>query len=217
MTVVLSRGAFISFEGGDGAGKSTQIARLAQSLRSDGRDVITTREPGGSIGAEDIRALLVRGPADRWNAKTEALLMYAARADHLERTINPARRRGAVVLTDRFHDSTMAYQGIAGALGQDAIDTLDRLVVGADAPDLTFVLDIDPALGMARANSRGGDDRFERKGIGYQGEVRAAFLAVAARAPDRCVVVDAGADADRIAQQIEDIVRARFKFARRSR
>ncbi|MEZ5927189.1 MAG: dTMP kinase [Parvularculaceae bacterium] len=142
------RGPFITFEGGDGVGKSTQIARLAVRLRAAGREVVVTREPGGSPGAEAIRALLVQGAADRWSARTEALLMFAARADHLERTINPARARGAVVLCDRFADSSMAYQGIAGALGREAVATLGALIVGADGPTLTFVLDASSQEGL---------------------------------------------------------------------
>lgn len=199
------RGPFISFEGGDGVGKSTQISRLAARLRENGQEVVTTREPGGSPGAEAIRALLVSGPSDRWSPMAEALLMFAARADHLEKTVNPARARGAAVLSDRFADSSMAYQGIAGALGEDQVAALHRLVVGEDGPDLTIILDAPIEIGLGRAGARGGNNRFEAKGQAYQEKVRQAFLEIAAREPGRCVVIDAARDADAIEA---DIVRA---------
>lgn len=208
------RGPFITFEGGDGVGKSTQIARLAERLRAAGREVVVTREPGGSPGAEAIRALLVQGAADRWSARTEALLMFAARADHLERTINPARARAAVVLCDRFADSSMAYQGIAGALGREAVATLDKLIVGADGPTLTFVLDAPSQEGLKRAGARGdGDNRFEAKGAEYQERVRQAFLEIAKDAPDRCVVINAARDIDTIADDIARITLERLGAA----
>ncbi|MBY0423306.1 MAG: dTMP kinase [Parvularculaceae bacterium] len=212
MTAEARRGAFISFEGGDGAGKTTQIARLADRLRRAGRDVVTTREPGGAPGAEEIRALLVSGAADRWTPLGEALLMYAARAEHLARTILPARARGAIVLTDRFSDSTRAYQGIAGSLGRAPVDALEALVVGGDAPDLTFILDAGEA-GLARAGARGGDDRFERKGAEYQARVREAFLAIAHDDPRRCVVIDSRRSADEVAADIARHVEARLGLA----
>lgn len=204
------RGPFITFEGGDGVGKSTQIARLAARLRGAGCDVVATREPGGSPGAEDIRALLVSGAADRWSPRTEALLMYAARADHLERTINPARARGAVVICDRFADSSMAYQGVAAALGEAAIARLDALVVGADGPTLTLILDAPAEHGLARADMRGGDNRFEAKGGGYHERVRQAFLGIARAHPERCVVVNAARSIDDVETDIAAIVRARL-------
>ena len=204
------RGPFISFEGGDGVGKSTQIARLAARLAAAGHEVTTTREPGGSPGAEAIRALLVKGDADRWSPLAEALLVFAARAGHLERTINPARARGAVVLSDRFADSTMAYQGVAGALGEEAVAALAALVVGADGPDLTIILDAPVARALARAEGRGGDSRFESKGAAFQEKVREAFHAIAGREPGRCVLVDATQPADAVAALIADIVRTRL-------
>jgi dTMP kinase len=204
------RGPFITFEGGDGAGKSTQITRLAAHLRRAGSDVVVTREPGGSPGAEDIRALIVNGAADRWSPMSEALLMYAARADHLERTINPARARGAAVLCDRFSDSTMAYQGIAGGLGRAAVESLDALVVGDDGPMLTFILDAPVRDSLARAGARGGDTRFEGKGAGYQERVRQAFLAIARSAPDRCVVIDASRGIEAIGAEIAAVVHERL-------
>lgn len=204
------RGPFITFEGGDGAGKSTQIGRLAAHLSAAGCDVVATREPGGSSGAEAIRALLVSGAVDRWSPIAEALLMFAARADHLEKTINPARARGAVVLCDRFADSTMAYQGIAGALGRDAVEALTRIVVGDDGPVLTFILDTPVDVGLARAGKRGGDNRFEAKGAAYQERVRQAFLDIAAAEPKRCVVVDATAPAVEVAAKIAAVVKERL-------
>lgn len=206
------RGPFITFEGGDGVGKSTQIARLAARLREAGRDVVVTREPGGSTGAEDIRALLVNGPADRWSPLAEALLMYAARADHLSRTINPARARGAVVLCDRFSDSTMAYQGIAGALGRDVVERLDEIVVGGDGPTLTLVLDAPAYDGLKRAGARGGDSRFEAKGAAYQEKVRQAFLSIAEASPRRCVVIDATRRIDEVEATIAAVIRERLEL-----
>ncbi len=209
MTAGAKRGAFITFEGGDGAGKSTQIERLAAHLRGNGLEVVTTREPGGAPGAEQIRTLLVNGPPERWTPLTEALLMYAARADHLARTVNPARARGAVVLSDRFADSSMAYQGIAGALGEAKIRALDALAVGADGPDLTLILDAGEA-GLMRAKGRGGEDRFEQKGADYQRRVRAAFAEIAALEPHRCALVRADRDIDSIAADIAGLVRTRL-------
>ena len=204
------RGPFISFEGGDGAGKSTQIRRLAARLEKAGHEVVTTREPGGSAGAEAIRMLLVSGAAERWSPMTEALLMFAARRDHLEKTINPARARGAAVLTDRFADSSMAYQGIAGALGEDKVAALYRLVVGEDGPDLAIILDAPVEIGLSRADARGGENRFEAKGADYHEKVRQAFLAIAAKEPDRCVVIDAAREPDAIEADIAAAVRQRL-------
>lgn len=204
-------GLFISFEGGDGSGKSTQIKRLADSYEAAGRDVVITREPGGSPGAEIIRKLFVEGDAERWSSLTEALLVYASRADHLERTILPALERGAVVITDRFADSTMAYQGIAGALGEEAVNKLHDIVVGDNDPDLTIILDLPVADGLHRAGARGGvagrEERFESKGAAYQEQVRAAYLEIAKHAPQRCVVIDATGDADAVFQRICDAAR----------
>jgi len=196
-------GLFISFEGGDGAGKSTQIKRLAETLRASGREVVTTREPGGSPGAEAIRKLLLEGDADRWSPLTEALLMYASRADHLERTIEPALRRGAVVISDRFADSTMAYQGLAGALGVEWVSRLHTLVVAGRDPDLTVILDLPVSVGLARSGSRGAhEQRFESKGAAYQENVRQAFLEIARANPKRCALVSAEGDPDAVAARI---------------
>ena len=204
-------GLFISFEGGDGSGKSTQIKRLADAFGAAGREVVITREPGGSPGAEFIRKLFVEGDAERWSPLTEALLVYASRADHLERTILPALKRNAVVITDRFADSTMAYQGIAGALGEETVNKLHDIVVGDNDPDLTIILDLPVADGLHRAGARGGvasrEERFESKGAAYQEQVRAAYLEIAKRAPERCAVVDAAGDADAVFHRICDVAR----------
>lgn len=197
-------GLFISFEGGDGAGKTTQIKRLAELLRAEGREVVLTREPGGSDGAEAVRKLLLEGAADRWSPLSEALLMYAAREDHLQRTIMPALARGAVVITDRFADSTMAYQGLAGSLGEEIVTTLYKLVVGDRGPDLTIILDIPVEEGLKRAGRRGGEQRFESKGAAYQEMVRQAFLEIARREPERCIVIDASGDEESIASRLQE-------------
>jgi dTMP kinase len=203
-------GAFISFEGGDGAGKTTQIKLLANRLRDAGRNVVVTREPGGSVGAEAIRALLVRGDTDRWSPLTEALLMYAARADHLEKTILPALARGAIVITDRFADSTLAYQGIAGEFGEDNVKMLYDLVVGDNGPDLTIILDAPAEEGLRRASPNDGETRFEEKGADFQTSVRTAFLQIARENPDRCIVVNALASIEDVAADIASAVEARL-------
>jgi dTMP kinase len=189
-------GRFITLEGGEGTGKSTLLRGLAEALR--GREVVTTREPGGAPGADAIRALLVSGDANRWSAMEEALLFAAARLNHLNQTIRPALARGAWVVCDRYYDSTRAYQVAAGGLDPAALDTLNALIA-APAPDLTFVLDLDPAKGLGRSQGKhAGEDRFERKDAAFHALVRAEFLAIAAREPHRCVVLDAGADADAV-------------------
>ncbi|MEO1251972.1 MAG: dTMP kinase [Pseudomonadota bacterium] len=206
------RGFFITFEGGDGVGKSTQINRLAERLREAGRDVVTTREPGGSPGAEAIRALLVEGDADRWSPLTEALLMVAARRDHLEKVILPGLARGAVVISDRFADSTMAYQGVAGALGRDKAAALHALAVGDNNPDLTIILDLPIEEGLKRARNRAGEEtRFESKGEPFQRAVRHAFLEIARDEPARCVVVNAAGPIEETAQTIWRAVDGRLR------
>ncbi|MFQ5958239.1 MAG: dTMP kinase, partial [Alphaproteobacteria bacterium] len=176
-------GRFITIEGGEGAGKSTQAERLCAALRARGLDVVATREPGGSPGAEAIRRLLVSGAPERWDATTEALLHFAARRDHLVRTVLPALARGAWVVSDRFADSTTAYQGYAHGLGVEPVETLHRLVVGDHSPDLTLILDLPVDLGLARARRRGGDDRYERMDAGFHQRLREGFLAIAGREP----------------------------------
>jgi dTMP kinase len=182
-------GFFISFEGIDGSGKSTQARLLAQALGSAGHPVTLTREPGGSPGAEEIRALVLEGKPERWSAETEILLFTAARRDHLEKTIRPALATGGVVITDRFADSTRMYQGISRGDLAGVVDQLHDLMIGIE-PDLTFIIDIDPAKGLARAKGRKGtEERFEDFGVDLQRKMRAGFLALAAKSP-RFQVVD---------------------------
>lgn len=205
------RGALISFEGGDGVGKSTQLRLLATRLTEAGRDVIITREPGGSEGAEAIRALLVSGDPGRWSAMTEALLMFAARRDHWERVISPALARGAIVLTDRFVDSTLAYQGLAGALGEEPVRALHDLAIGGAQPDLTFILDLPAAQSAERLGGRPGDEaRFEAKGAAFQESVRQAFLQIARDEPNRCVIVASDAAIEDVAEDIWRRAQARL-------
>lgn len=207
-------GRFITLEGGEGAGKTTQIRRLADSLRADGRDVLVTREPGGSAGAEEIRGLIVSGEPGRWDPVTEALLLYAARRDHVERTIRPALAAGRWVVCDRFADSTMAYQGYGHGLGQQAVLDLHRAAIGDFGPDLTLILDLPVDVGLRRAAERGGagraEDRFERMGHAFHQRLRDGFLDIARHEPGRCRVVDAARDADAVAADLIAAVRARF-------
>ncbi|MBM3555701.1 MAG: dTMP kinase [Alphaproteobacteria bacterium] len=205
-----ARGKFIVLEGGEGAGKSTQIARLAEALGAAGKTVALTREPGGSPGAEEIRKLLVQGATDRWAPMSEALLHYAARRDHVTKTIEPALAAGTWVISDRFSDSTMAYQGHGQGIGREAVETLHRLVLGNFQPDLALILDLPVARGLARAKNRGGDDRYERMGAAFHEALRAAFLEIAARAPGRCAVIDADATPDIVAGRIRAAVRERL-------
>jgi dTMP kinase len=188
---LVRRGRFITFEGGEGTGKSTQCRRLADRLAASGREVVVTREPGGSPGAEAIRRLVLEGAADRWSPAAETLLMYAARADHLERTIRPALASGAWVVCDRFIDSTRAYQGAGGHAPAGLISSLEREVAGGDRPDLTLVLDLDVQAGLARAAGRDALDRFESMDLGFHERLRQAFLDIARADPARCAVVPA--------------------------
>jgi dTMP kinase len=188
----VTQGRFITLEGGEGAGKSTQARRLATRLRSRGVRVATTREPGGSPGAESIRELLVTGGADRWSATSETLLMYAARRDHIERTIAPALADGAWVISDRFADSTRAYQGAGGGVPASFIQALERYVLGELRPDLTLILDLPAEAGMARIAARNhAETRFEAKGEAFHQRLREGFLAIARVEADRCAVIDA--------------------------
>jgi dTMP kinase len=191
----MAQGRFITLEGGEGAGKSTLARGLGEALRARGHDVVLTREPGGAPGADAVRALLVEGDANRWNATEEALLFAAARLNHLRHTIRPALARGAWVICDRDIDSTRAYQVGGGGLDGASIDALHKQI-GADTPDLTLVLDTEPKAGLGR--SRGaemGEDRFEKKGETFHQRVRQEFLAIAAREPQRCKVIDASQSA----------------------
>lgn len=190
------RGRFVTLEGGEGAGKSTQIRLLHDALRAAGiNGVVTTREPGGSPGAEMIRTLLVNGDVGRWLPVSEAMLLSAARHDHVARTIRPALEAGQWVLCDRFADSTMAYQGYGHGLDPTILTQLRDIAVGITRPDLTFILDVDPAIGLRRAASRhGGEDRYERMQVEFHARLRAGYLAIAEAEPHRCVVIDASAD-----------------------
>jgi dTMP kinase len=188
-------GRFITLEGGEGAGKTTQIRLLVETLKGRGISVVTTREPGGSPGAEEIRGLLVNGAPGRWDALTETLLIYAARADHVKRTIGPALLRNDWVISDRFADSTYAYQGAGRGLAREIIRRIDSLVLDDFRPDLTLILDLDVDTGLARAGARGGtEQRFESFDREFHQKLRQAFLDIARRDPGRCVVVDAGQD-----------------------
>lgn len=193
---------FISFEGIDGSGKSTQATRLFDTLQARGVDAVLTREPGGSEGAEQIRKLLVEGRGERWSPETELLLFTAARRDHLERLIQPAIQRGAWVITDRFADSTRVYQGLARAQNRVLVEELHRLTIGIE-PQRTFVIDIDPAISLARGASRGGiEDRFESLGLEFQIRLRAGFRALAQEWPDRIRVIDGTGSADEVATRV---------------
>jgi dTMP kinase len=202
------KGLFVTFEGIDGSGKSTQVQKLAGHLRATGHDVIVTREPGGSPGAEEIRALVLQGDPDRWSAETEILLFTAARRDHLERVIEPALAAGKIVLCDRFADSTRVYQGVSRGDLRDVVDQLHALMIRRE-PDLTLLIDMDPATGLARALSRQtADERFEGFGEGLQTKMRAGFLALAKEYSERFRVIDGARDADVVAQDVARHVEA---------
>jgi dTMP kinase len=202
------RGRLVTFEGGEGAGKSTQVERLAGALRAAGLDPLVTREPGGTPGAEQIRRLLVEGPPERWLPLSEALLLLAARYDHVARRITPALAEGRWVLCDRFMDSTRVYQGVAGAAGAELIDRLHASVLGDLRPDLTVILDVPVATGFGRR--RGARQRYERMPAAFHERVREGFLALARAEPDRCVVVDATRPSDAVADDVRDLVARRL-------
>lgn len=204
------KGLFISFEGIDGSGKSTQARVLADALRQAGRDVVLTREPGGSTGAEEIRALVLQGEPDRWSAETELLLFTAARRDHLERTIRPALAAGQVVICDRFADSSRMYQGLSRGNLRAQVDALHDLMIGIE-PDLTVLVDMDPAQGLARAKARATvEERFEDFGLPLQEKMRAGFLQLAGEYAQRFQVVDGARSIEAVASDIWQIVQARL-------
>ncbi|MBT3702015.1 MAG: dTMP kinase [Alphaproteobacteria bacterium] len=206
------RGKFITLEGGEGAGKTTQIKSLKNWLNDRNIDVLTTREPGGSEGAEQIRDLLVNGDVARWDAMTETLLHFAARRDHVEKVVKPALEAGKWVISDRFADSTMAYQGYGHGLGIDQIQTIYDTILSSFNTDLTIILDLETEVGLSRAISRsGGEDRYERMDIEFHQRLRQGFLEIAKNAPDRCCVVDAAGDADDVFDQIRAVVQDRLK------
>lgn len=210
----MTAGFFVTLEGGEGAGKSTQITRLAASLTAEGHDVVVTREPGGSSGAEQVRSLLLDASLD-FDGISQALLFAAARHDHLRATIRPALARGAIVLCDRFIDSTRAYQGAAGAVPEAIIRALETIAVAEAMPDLTLILDAPVELGLKRASMRHGAsletaDRFERETHEFHKRVRDAFRAIARDEPTRCVIIDASVGADEVFVSIRKEVERRL-------
>jgi dTMP kinase len=199
---VISKGSFITFEGIDGSGKSTQTRKLAEHLQAQGRDVVLTREPGGSEGAEEIRALVLQGEPDRWSAETEILLFTAARRDHLERTILPAIEAGKVVICDRFADSTRMYQGLSRGDLRGTVDQLHKLMIGRE-PDMTILIDMDSDTGLSRALSRQGvEERFETFGADLQAQMRAGFLSLAEEFKERFVVIDGARSIDEVSVDV---------------
>ncbi|MFT3999692.1 MAG: dTMP kinase [Rhizobium sp.] len=212
-----ANGLFVSFEGGEGAGKSTQIRRLAERLRERGHDVLVTREPGGSPGAEAARHVLLSGAAETFGTRMEAILFAAARNDHVEEVIRPALARGTIVLCDRFMDSSRVYQGVTGNLESDYIEALQRIAVNGVVPDCTLILDIPAEVGLGRARRRASavaaPDRFEKEEMQTHEKRREAFLDIAAWEPDRCHVIDAQRPEDDIAAEIAGIVDQRLRAA----
>jgi dTMP kinase len=207
----VARGRFITLEGGEGVGKSTQAAILTERLQGLGIEVLRTREPGGSENAEAVRDLVVKGEPGRWSPLAETLLMYAARADHLERVIRPALESGAWVVCDRFSDSTRAYQGAGGGVAATIIEGIDAAVVGRDQPDLTLVFDLPVEVGLERALGRDSfAARFESKGQAFHQRLREHFLAIARAEPDRCVVIDAAARPEAVAEAVWAALNGKF-------
>ena len=205
------RGRFITLEGGEGAGKSTQARRLAEALRARGQTVVQTREPGGSPGAEEIRSLLVEGRPERWTPLSETLLFLAARGDHLARTIEPALSAGRWVVCDRFSDSTFVYQGIGRGLGVQKVRALQEAAMADFGPDLTLILDLEPKAGLERAKARDVNvTRFEQFNADFHAKLREGFRALAAREPKRCVLIDASGEEDAVAADIWRAVEERL-------
>jgi dTMP kinase len=199
----VTRGQFITLEGGEGTGKSTQAARLVARLKARGIDVVHTREPGGSPGAEEIRHIALNGDAGRWSPLTETLLMFAARSDHLEKTVRPALEAGRWVVCDRFADSSRAYQGAGGGAPAEFIESLDAAIVGDDQPDLTLMFDLPVEVGLERALARGATEtRFESKGLEFHRRLRDGFLSVAAQHPERCRLIDATGEPDAVSERV---------------
>lgn len=210
-------GRFVTFEGGEGVGKSTQIRRLAERLADLGEDVVLTREPGGSARAEQLRETLLSGKAKRFGVFAETTLIASARADHVDKVIRPALKRGAIVLCDRFIDSTRAYQGALGGLSADALGALERVATAGVRPDLTLILDAPTERGLQRARERGkgaAADRFEAEDASFHERLRLAFRDIAAAEPDRCALIDAEAPVDVVAKRVWDIVSRRLDLER---
>lgn len=207
----MEQGRFITLEGGEGAGKSTLARGLATALEDAGVEAVVTREPGGTPNAEALRALLVEGEPGRWSALAEALLLYAAREDHVRTLIKPALARGAWVICDRFHDSTRAYQGAAGGLSAEDIAAIHKVSLGEFGPDLTFVVDLDPGVGLERTRVRGeAPTRFERQPEAFHEALRQGFLDIAAEQPGRCHVLDGGAAAAEVLSEALAVMRRRL-------
>ena len=211
MSNPVTPGRFITLEGGDGSGKSTQMRRLAAALEKHGLKVVMTREPGGSPGAEQIRKLVVEGEGGRWTPITETLLVYAARADHVARTIGPALARGEWVISDRFNDSTYAYQGAGRGVERETIRRIEAAVLDDFKPDLTLILDLPVEVALARAGARGGtENRFENMGPDLQEQMRKTFHEIARRNGERCRLIDASGSEEAVATAIWDAVKSRF-------
>ncbi len=206
----MNGGRLITIEGGEGTGKSTQAARLCTALEARGLTVVCTREPGGSPGAEEIRRLLVVGDPDRWDAVTEVLLHFAARRDHLVNTVQPALARGDWVVSDRFADSTLAYQGHGLELGPEPVLRTYAIAMGSFAPHLTIILDLPVDEGLERARRRGGENRYERMDRAFHQRLRDGFLDIARREPERCAVIDARPDPDAVHREIVAVVEKRL-------
>lgn len=206
----MARGFFITFEGGEGAGKSSQIQRLGERLRAKGYSLMVTREPGGSPGAEAVRHVLLSGSAEPFGPEMEAILFAAARSDHVEQVIRPAVQRGEIVLCDRFIDSSRVYQGVTGGLDPALMAEIERVAINGMMPDLTIILDLDPVEGLRRAVARRGKgegaDRFEKETLDIHKRRRAAFLAIAEQEPNRCVVIDAAQPPDVVEDAITESV-----------
>jgi len=201
---VTTRGRFITLEGGEGVGKSTQVRALSEALKQRGIDVLVTREPGGSEGGEKIRDLLLSGTEDRWGARAEALLFSAARADHVEKTILPALEDGRWVISDRFVDSSLAYQGGAGGLGIEAVRAINAFAIGDHFPDRTLVLALDEGASRAKARDGEASDRIGGRGADYHHKVDLAFRLIAAEEPDRVRLIDASGSAEEVTQRLLD-------------
>ena len=215
----MSSGLFISFEGGEGSGKTTQINKLAEILTHNKRKVITTREPGGTPEGEKIRSLIVQREGGDWNPMAECLLLFAARVMHVEKIIKPALERGKIIISDRFTDSTRAYQGYGRGFSLDMIEKINTLTLGDFKPDLTFILDIEPQKGLSRSSRRLAaedlqinqtEDRFENMDLEFHEKLRKGFLGIAKKDPKRCVVLDAALPIDDLTKKIHKIVEERL-------
>jgi dTMP kinase len=207
------RNQFITFEGGEGSGKSTQINLLHNFLIEKGKDVVSTREPGGTPSAEIIRDLLTKGDADRWSPATEALLMWAARSEHVEKLIKPSLDKGKWVLCDRFYHSTYAYQGVGHNLGIENMRIIKKIIIGEITPNLTFILDIDPVNGIGRTKNRvSNEDRFEKMNLTFHNNLRKAFIQFSKKNPKRFIVIDAELSLEKISEIISSEVQTRFQL-----